>query len=519
MTTETAHPPWFADGDAGATYLLRDDIGTLSVVHFLDIELTSDPGFQAAYPAETRALAHLDEPRVARPDRYVVGATGGIVAVTRRYVESTPLSALLRRRPRGLDAQTAATVVTDLLAALSALHEQGVPHRRVRPEDVLVGMDGVCVLVDVGLVTRTAPAAEAGGGAAGGREAALDAERQAAMAEDLAAAAALFGTCVDPRRRAPGPTPDAPAPEGVPEQLYAVLARTGDPGSRRQITGAELLADFRKATVHAFDAGWDARGRERLAALAKDDRQVPSPLWEMTRFGRNRQRRGRRGEQEAPRIHSAEGRPAAAVTARKAVVLLVLVAGVAAFVLAGAHGGAAHPATAPSRHQPAGLGAPPATSIGTATATPSPAAPPTAGTSSAPAPVVAPGTPGTPGAPKASASATSDPGRCAPNGYTTAAYHNEPEYVCTVGGADVPVYGSASAAAPVVGYLATSGRTHWFVSQCSGGETVLGRFRNRFWAATTADDGTPGFVSETFFPGGADDQPSAVLPLRSCASQ
>ena len=152
---EVRNGPWISDRDAGTTQLLRDEYGVLSSLRCLDLGLAADPGFQGAYPAETSALAALDDPRVAPPEHYVVGATGRIIAVVRRHIDGTPLSALLDQRSRGFDWQTAAVVVIDVLAALNALHGRGVPHRSVHPNQVLVGVDGVCVLVDIGLVRRT----------------------------------------------------------------------------------------------------------------------------------------------------------------------------------------------------------------------------------------------------------------------------------------------------------------------------------------------------------------------------
>lgn len=332
--SEARNGPWISDRDAGTTQLLRDESGALSSLRVLDVGLAADPGFQGAYPAETSALAALDDPRVAPPERYVVGATGRIIAVVRRHIDGVPLSALLAQRSRGFDWQTAAVVVTDVLTALSALHGRGVPHRSVHPNQVLVGTDGVCVLVDVGLVRR------AGSPDGSSPEVGSEAERrETAIAADLSAVAVLFAACVGPAEQAaerfgqsppagqtgePGQTGrrartsgGAPAPDGVPDLLRGVLGRADDPDARDGRTAADLLTAFGKVTSRAFDVGWVERGRERLAALVEDNRQTPPGLTEMVRAGWSRRRGpGRRvgmGDGGAPRRPN--GRAAEAVRA------------------------------------------------------------------------------------------------------------------------------------------------------------------------------------------------------------
>lgn len=283
--------------EAGTSHLLRDGGGTLAVVSCLDTELVADSGFQSAYPAEAAALAGLEELRVAPPERYVVDAMGRVISVVQRFFDSAPLSTLLAQRPRGLDTQTAAAVVNDVLTALCALHQQGVPHRKVRADQVLVGTDGVCVLVNVGLSprARTGSADLASTMRSSTENEATEArERLAAMAEDLSAAADLFAACLAPGRlfgtlpprRRGAQRPDG-VPDSVPDRLLAVLARAKDPGPHEPCTASELLAAFTTATK-AFDTGWDERGRERLAALVQDNREAPALSTEVLRVRRSR---------------------------------------------------------------------------------------------------------------------------------------------------------------------------------------------------------------------------------------
>ncbi|MEY9836671.1 hypothetical protein ABH941_001891 [Streptacidiphilus sp. EB103A] len=336
---EARNGTWISDRDAGTTQLLRDESGVLSSLRVLDVGLAADPGFQGAYPAETSALAALDDPRVAPPERYVVGATGRIIAVVRRHIDGVPLSTLLTQRSRGFDWQTASVVVTDVLAALSALHGRGVPHRSVHPNQVLVGTDGVCVLVDVGLVRRTGSPDGSSPEAGPATE-----QRETAIAADLAAVAILFAACVFPAGKAGQSAPAGPsvlggqtgrrartsagtaALDGVPDLLRAVLDRANDPDAREGRTAADLLTAFGKVTSRAFDAGWVERGRERLIAQVEDNRQAPPGLTEMVRAGWSRRRGpGRRvGAGDGSAQRGPSGRATGAVRAMSAQVAAYL---------------------------------------------------------------------------------------------------------------------------------------------------------------------------------------------------
>lgn len=255
--------------------VLRDELGILSVMRCLDAELTLDRGFQYAYPAESAAMAGLSDPRIAAPISYVVDAAGQIVAIVCRHITGIRLSRLLSGLPRGLDVQTAASVVKDVLAALRTLHERGVAHRAPDPDHVIVEPNGACVLIDVGLVARaTAP------------------DLASDTAADLDKVADLFITCLAPDRMRPeqrsrkGYFADGDL-EGVAGRIYDALAEpelAGTAAVGGASTEAKATATVRTATLMSnaleaaaadcFDAGWDGRGRERLSSAARDHHSV-----------------------------------------------------------------------------------------------------------------------------------------------------------------------------------------------------------------------------------------------------
>lgn len=245
-------PDSAAAPNTGGLVVVRDEHGALSVMHCLPDELIKDPGFQQAYRAESAALAALGEPRLAEPLSYIMDAAGRIVAVVRRHFPGVPLGELLTgyKAGRGLDAQAAATVVSDVLVALDALHRRGVAHRRLDADQVIVSRGGECVVVGAGLAAR--PVGESGGGDLG-----------AAMAFDLAAVLELFALCVA-TGRTPGRDP-------VAQNIYSALTEARHAPVDRWEQGsvaAEMLAAL-EATAEQFGAGWRDRGHEQLTARAR----------------------------------------------------------------------------------------------------------------------------------------------------------------------------------------------------------------------------------------------------------
>ncbi|HEU5357193.1 MAG TPA: hypothetical protein VFU65_22165 [Actinocrinis sp.] len=259
------HQTAAAAPSAGGLVVVRDERGVLSVMHCLPDELVLDSGFQQAYRAECAAMAALGEPRVAEPLSYIMDAGGRIVATVRRHFPGVPLSELLTRvrGGRALDPQAAATVVSDVLVALDALHRRGVAHRRLEPSEIIVGRGGECVVVGAGLAARPRPAGSAAD------------DLGAAIAFDLAAVPELFALCLTSGRvsgRDVGSTHHgAEKLHGVAQNIYTALAESRHAPVERWERGgvaAEMLAEL-EAAAQLFGAGWRERGHERLALSAR----------------------------------------------------------------------------------------------------------------------------------------------------------------------------------------------------------------------------------------------------------
>jgi serine/threonine-protein kinase len=128
-------------------------------IKVMDPQLAADPAFRKRFEREARAVARIDHPGVV--DVYDQGEHGGppdpVVYLVMELVLGGTLRDVLRERG-ALGVPEALAVLEPVLAALSAAHAQGLAHRDVKPENVLISNTGAVKVADFGLVTAAAQA-------------------------------------------------------------------------------------------------------------------------------------------------------------------------------------------------------------------------------------------------------------------------------------------------------------------------------------------------------------------------
>jgi serine/threonine-protein kinase len=110
--------------------------------------LAADAGFIDRFRREARAAASLNHPNIVAVHDW--GAVDGIYFMVMEYVRGESLRDILNAHGVLAPAQ-AADVLLQVLAALDHAHRQGIVHRDVKPENVMVTSDGVAKVTDFGL--------------------------------------------------------------------------------------------------------------------------------------------------------------------------------------------------------------------------------------------------------------------------------------------------------------------------------------------------------------------------------
>jgi serine/threonine protein kinase len=110
--------------------------------------LARDQDLRRRFLREARLAARLAHPNVVRV--FDVGEDDGRPFIAMEYVEGQTLAELVGRRGK-LPAAEVATLGMQMCAGLAASHVAGLVHRDVKPQNLLLGTDGVLKLGDFGI--------------------------------------------------------------------------------------------------------------------------------------------------------------------------------------------------------------------------------------------------------------------------------------------------------------------------------------------------------------------------------
>ena len=134
-------------------------MATVDLVHDVELDrpvalkrlaenLARDEDLRRRFVREARLAARLSHPNVVRI--FDVGEDQGRPFIAMEYVEGETLAELLARRGRLPPAEVARLGV-QVCAALAAAHAAGLVHRDVKPQNLILGRDGVLRLGDFGI--------------------------------------------------------------------------------------------------------------------------------------------------------------------------------------------------------------------------------------------------------------------------------------------------------------------------------------------------------------------------------
>ena len=152
-----------ASGGMGVVYRARqltlDRVVALKVLH---PRLVADPKFVERFEREARAAGALNHVNIVHV--HDAGQAEGTWYYAMEYVDGPTAAEELRARG-AMPAERVVDIIAQVAQALAFAHQQGIIHRDVKPENIMLASDSVAKLADFGLarsVETDAPDVERG---------------------------------------------------------------------------------------------------------------------------------------------------------------------------------------------------------------------------------------------------------------------------------------------------------------------------------------------------------------------
>ena len=135
-------------GGMGAVYKARQTkLDRLIALKVLPPEAGKDPSFAERFTREARALARLNHPNIVTV--YDFGQAGDLCYFMMEYVDGLNLRRALQAGR--MQPQEALKIVPQICDALQFAHDEGIVHRDVKPENILLDKRGRVKIADFGI--------------------------------------------------------------------------------------------------------------------------------------------------------------------------------------------------------------------------------------------------------------------------------------------------------------------------------------------------------------------------------
>jgi serine/threonine protein kinase len=142
-----------AEGGMGAIWRGRDRrSGDFVAIKIMPPHMAANPVLLKRFEQEFRAASRLDHPNVVRALDY--GDTGASPFLVMEFVEGESLGQKLER-DGPMSETEAIKIIAQVAQGLHRAHKQGLIHRDVKPDNILIRSDGTAKLADLGLVKES----------------------------------------------------------------------------------------------------------------------------------------------------------------------------------------------------------------------------------------------------------------------------------------------------------------------------------------------------------------------------
>lgn len=111
-------------------------------------EFIGDEEFIERFRSEACSAARLSHPNIVRV--YDVGEDGEINYIVMEYIHGDTLKTAIRKKAP-FDSRSTINVAIQIASALSQAHKANIVHRDIKPQNILVGTDGVVKVTDFGI--------------------------------------------------------------------------------------------------------------------------------------------------------------------------------------------------------------------------------------------------------------------------------------------------------------------------------------------------------------------------------
>jgi serine/threonine-protein kinase len=148
-------------GGMGMVYKAKDrELGEVLAIKTLKPDMVAqDTSALDRFKSEIRLARRIAHRNVVRT--YDFGEINGVYYITMEYVEGTSLKDLIRSRGR-LPASVVLPIAKQICRALEVSHDEGIIHRDIKPQNMVVQGDGLLKVMDFGIARPATRSADTG---------------------------------------------------------------------------------------------------------------------------------------------------------------------------------------------------------------------------------------------------------------------------------------------------------------------------------------------------------------------
>ncbi len=143
-------------GGFGKTYEVSDQ-GTPKVLKIL---INTSPKAISLFKREAQVLSQLIDPGIPRVEAHgyfehpIQDGQAPVHCFVMEKIEGDNLHSYIKKRGRPIDGEMANRWLIELLLILQQVHNQGILHRDIKPQNIILKPDGKLALIDFGAVTE-----------------------------------------------------------------------------------------------------------------------------------------------------------------------------------------------------------------------------------------------------------------------------------------------------------------------------------------------------------------------------